>query len=314
MESDINAARLEGMPPGIAAYLGDSRRMAAVADDSVDLIVTSPPYWNLKKYGADTNGRGGEVGQSDYDQYLEDMNSVWSECHRVAKPGGVLVINVNSRRVSKRFYPIAFDIAAKMKGWRLWDHVVWYIPNALPQLNHYMERLLDNKFESCLVFTKDGATDFKFHKPRVPQKYRTADPRAHKKNERGRCLGNVIRVPAYRPPNVKQMGYHVAAYPEELVAFFRECYTDPGDLVLDPFLGSGTTLKVARVMQRGGIGYELNADYEPLIRRRVAEAWEPPDWRDLDILHSSSMETGMSKPRKVQFARTSAATDRRLFM
>ncbi|MFA7238435.1 MAG: site-specific DNA-methyltransferase [Phycisphaeraceae bacterium] len=267
---------------------GDSRKMGAVPDGSVDFFITSPPYWNLKDYGAVD-----QIGQSDYDEYLNDLAKVFDECCRCAKSNAVLVVNVNSRRFQKRFYPIAFDIAARIRGWRVWDHVIWYIPNALPQPNHYMEKLLDNKYESCLVFTKDGNTDFKFHKPRVPQKYITADPRAHKKNANGRCLGNIIRIPAYRPPNVKKLGYHVAAYPEELVAFFLECYTDPGDIVLDPFLGSGTTLKVCHTMGRQGIGYELNSDYLPLIQQRIVEPWEVPDWRKLDIIHSSTMETGM---------------------
>ena len=287
------------LPGDIHAYVGDSRTMNEVADASVDFFVTSPPYWNLKNYGSND-----EIGQSSYDKYLDDLGAVWQECYRCAKPTAVLVVNINSRRVNKRFYPLAFDIASRMRGWTLWDHVIWYIPNALPQPNHYIERLLDNKFESCLVFTKDGACDFKFHKPRVPQKYKDADPRSHKKNDRGRCLGNILRIPAYRPPNVKQMGYHVAAYPEELAAFFLACYTDPGDTVLDPFVGSGTTLKVARVMNRKAVGYELNADYEPLIRRRVRESWRVPDWKDIDLLHSTSMETGMAKPRKVHFERT----------
>ena len=190
-----------------------------------------------------------------------------------------------------------------MKGWRLWDHVIWYVPNALPQPNHSRERLLDNKFESCLVFTKAGSSNFKFHKPRVPQKYAEADPRSHKKNARGRCLGNVIRIPAYRPPNVKALGYHVAAYPEELVAFFLECYTDLGDRVLDPFLGSGTTLKVCQTMGRSGVGFEINREFLSLIIGKVQEPWEVPDWRNLDILHSSTITPGSAKPRKSQFAR-----------
>lgn len=295
MPKENKQTQIEGLPKGIDVYVGDARHMTAVTDGSVPFFMTSPPYWNLKNYGTP-----GEIGQSEYEHYLDELNEVWSECYRAASEHAVLVINVNSRRVSKRFYPIAFDIAARMRGWRLWDQVIWYVPNALPQPNHYMERLLDNKFESCLVFTKDGSTDYKFHKPRVPQKYMTADPREHKRNGRGRCLGNIVRIPAYRPPNVKKLGYHVAAYPEELVAFFLECYTDQGDTVLDPFVGSGTTMKIASIMGRGGIGYELNAEYAELIRRRVNEDWTVPDWRDLDIIHSSTMQTGTSKPRKVQ--------------
>ncbi len=272
--------------------------MDEVPDESIQMFITSPPYWDLKDYGSSH-----EIGQASYDRYLDDLGRVWSECYRCASPNAVLVVNVNSRRVKKRFYPIAFDIAGRMKGWQLWDHVIWYIPNALPQCNHYMERVLDNKYESCLVFTKDGTDNFKFHKPRVPQKYLKADPRAHKKNVDGRCMGNILRIPAYRPPNVKKLGYHVAAYPEELVAFFMECYTDVGDTVLDPFLGSGTTLKVCRVMNRRGIGFELNPEFANLIRQRISEHWEVPAWTDIDIIHSSTTETGMSKPRKIHFHR-----------
>lgn len=291
---------------GQAVHFGSSENMAAIQDSSVDFFITSPPYWHLKDYGAE-----GQIGPSSYPEYLDRLNAVWGECYRKAKPEAVLVINVNSRRHQKQFYPIAFDIAQAMEGWKLWDVIIWYIPNALPQPNHYRERLLDNKFEYLLVFTKDGAVDYKFHKPRVPQKYRDADPRAHKRNEKGRCLGNILRIPAYRPPNVKELNYHVAAYPEELVAFFLETHTDPGDLVCDPFLGSGTTLKVCRVMDRRGIGFELNGDYSDLIKQRILEPWAVPDWTELDLIHSSSSEAGGGKPRKIHFLRGAPPGDQR---
>jgi len=279
-------------------FFCSSEDLSFLPEAFVDFFVTSPPYWNLKNYGCP-----GEIGQSSYDEYLCQLNAVWQQCYRLAKPDAVLVVNVGNRRYNKRFYPIAFDIASGMKGWSLWDILIWYVPNALPQPNHYIERLFDNKFEFLLVFTKDNSQNYKFHKPRVPQKYLVADPRPQKKNARGRCLGNVIRVPAYRPPNVKDLGYHVAAYPEEIVALVVEAFTDPGDVVLDPFLGSGTTLKVARVMHRKGIGIELNRDFEGLIRHKIRERWQVPDWRDLDILHSATMVPGMSKPRKIQWVR-----------
>jgi DNA modification methylase len=287
---------------GQTVHFGSSENLSAVRDGTVQLFVTSPPYWNLKDYG-----HPGQIGESSYEVYLERLARVWEECFRKATPGAVLVVNVNSRRHKKQFYPLAFDIARTMRGWTLWDHLVWYIPNALPQPNHYMERLFDNKFESLLVFIKGDAEAYTFHKPRVPQKYRDADPRTHNKNERGRCIGNVIRIPAYRPPNVKELGYHVAAYPEELVALMIESYSDPGDSVLDPFLGSGTTLKVSRVMGRQGIGYEVNPEYGPLIEKRIEEPWAVPDWRNLDILHSTTMETGMTAPRKIHFLRGALA-------
>ena len=286
---------------GQTVFNGTSECMTEIPDESVDFIMTSPPYWNLKNYGSPD-----EIGQSSYEEYLERLNKVWFECFRVARTGAVLVININSRRHQKRFYPIPFDIATRMEGWSFWDQVIWYIPNALPQPNHYMERLLDNKFESCLVFIKGSADDYKCHKPRVPQKYAATDPRVHKINPKGRCIGNILRIPAYRPPNVKEMGYHVAAYPEELAAFFMQTYSDEGDTILDPFAGSGTTLKVARVMGRKGLGFELNADYLPLIEKRISENWAVPPWTDIDILHSATMDTGIQKKRKVQFSDSSA--------
>ncbi len=272
--------------------------MDSVKDNSVDFVMTSPPYWNLKNYGSDN-----EIGKESYEDYLERMQLVWDECFRVTKEEAVLVINVANRRHNKVFYPIGMDIAQKMKGWKLWDIVIWYIPNALPQPNHYIEKLFDNKYEFLLVFTKEGHNNYEFHKPRVPQKYITADPRAHKKNIRGRCLGNIIRIPAYRPPNVKEMGYHVAAYPEELVSLMLEAFTSPGHTVLDPFLGSGTTLKVANGMGRKGIGFELNKDFKNLISKRIVERFEIPDWKNLDILHSSTMVPGSGKSRKAHLLR-----------
>ena len=283
-------------------YFGTSEKMENISDGVVDFIMTSPPYWNLKNYGSDN-----EIGKEPYLEYLDRMQLVWDECFRVSKDNAVLVINVANRMHNKAFYPIGMDIAQNMKGWKLWDIVIWYIPNALPQPNHYIEKLFDNKYEFLLVFTKEGNTDYEFHKPRVPQKYITADPRAHKKNLRGRCLGNIIRIPAYRPPNIKEMGYHVAAYPEELVSLMLEAFTSPGQTVLDPFLGSGTTLKVANGMDRKGIGFELNSDFRELIEKRIVEKFETPDWKNLDILHSSTMVPGSTKVRKAHLKNKSEA-------
>ena len=293
---------------GQRVFFTSSEDLAFLPAESVDFFMTSPPYWNLKDYGHPE-----EIGREGYDEYLDRMNDVWQECYRLAAQDSVLVVNVANRRHKKRFYPIGLDIAARMKGWVLWDIVLWYIPNALPQPNHYMERLFDSKYEFLLIFTKDGASDYEFHKPRVPQKYATADPRAHKKNPNGRCIGNIIRVPAYRPPNVKKLGYHVAAYPEELVALMLQSYTSPGDVVLDPFLGSGTTLKVARGMGRRGIGVELNEAYGDLIAQRIVEPFELPDWKDLDIIHSSTMTPGTTKPRKIHLLQQGANEQPDLF-
>jgi hypothetical protein len=107
------------------------------------------------------------------------------------------------------------------------------------------------------------------------------------------------------------MGYHIAAYPEELAALMIESFTDPGDTVLDPFLGSGTTLKVCRVMRRNGFGYELNPDYGQLIEKRISEDWEVPPWTTMDILHSATNAPGMAGPRKIQYHKKPRSRKRR---
>ena len=280
---------------GQTVFFGDSRSVPRIKDKTVDLIMTSPPYWNLKDYG-----HSGQIGLSGYDEYLEDLNCVWDECYRVAKDDCLFVLNVGNRRHKKKYYPLGFDIRARMRKWELWDTLVWYIPNALPQPGSYAERLFDNKYEFLLVFAKGGGRDYTFHKPRVPNKYRDADPRKHKMNPGGRCLGNIIRVPAYRPPNVKSMNYHVASYPEELVSLMIHTMTDEGDMVFDPFLGGGTTLKVANAMNRRGLGVEINESFRQTIESKIKEPFEVPDWRSIDLIHSTTMETGTKKPRKAE--------------
>jgi len=223
---------------------------------------------------------------------------VWRECFRVSKDNGILVVNVNSRRHSKVLYPIAFDIHRTMKDWKLIDILIWYIPNALPQPNHYIEKLFDNKFEFILVYGKNHDYKYTFNKVRVKQKYLGIDPRTEKLNSKGRCIGNIIRIPAYRPPTIKKQNYHIAAYPEELVYLLMHTYSNKGDTVLDPFLGSGTTLKVARTLGRSGYGYELNDEYAPVIEARIKELWQPPAFESLDIIHSSTTKPGMAGKKR----------------
>lgn len=281
-------------------FFGDSRRMKFIEDETIDFIMTSPPYWNLKNYGHDE-----QIGNSDYNTYLQQLSEVWDELYRVAKPNAVFILNIGNRRHNKQYLPIGMDIYARMKQWKLWDTIIWYIPNALPQPASYIERLFDNKFEFLFLFTKDGGhTDYTFHKPRVPNKYREVDPRKYKMNKRGRCLGNIIRIPAYRPPNVKSMNYHVASYPEELVALMMHTMTDEEDVVLDPFLGSGTTLKVAKAMKRKGIGIEINSNFKDTIYGKVNESFSSCKWENIDIIHSTTMKTGTKEPRKIHQLRS----------
>jgi hypothetical protein len=99
------------------------------------------------------------------------------------------------------------------------------------------------------------------------------------------------------------MNYHVAAFPDELVYLMISVFTDPGDVVLDPFLGSGTTLKVAHHTQRVGVGYEINPDFRPLIAARLGEAWVEPKFEDMDIISSATPTPGMVGRRRPKATR-----------
>jgi DNA modification methylase len=294
----VNARPDAGVGPlelgSCVAFFHSSEDMSELGDGSVRLAVTSPPYWNLKTYGA----ADAEIGQEDYECYLGRLDAVFTECARVVADDGILVVNVNSRRVKGRFYPIAMDVVRRMTSWKLIQHAIWYVPNALPQPSAYIDRLFDHKFEDLLVFAKDYEYAHTFNKARVAQKYATADPRAHKRHPGGRCLGDVIRIPAYRPPTVKSMNYHVAAFPDELVYLLVTVFSDPGDVVLDPFLGSGTTLKVALQTGRAGVGFEVNPEFAPLIRARLDEPWAAPRYEDLDIISSATPTPGTRGRRR----------------
>lgn len=259
--------------------IGDCRDMNTIPDNTIDLIVTSPPYWNLKKYGKSDS----EIGHSIYTEYISDLTNVFDECYRVGKQNSILIVNINSRRFKKQYYPIDFDIVANINGWKLWENIVWYIPNALPQCKFYKDSALDNKYETVLVFRKDISTSYTFNKIRVAPKY-INDTRKGKLNPKGRCLGNVLKIPAYRPPNIKSKNYHIAAFPESLVSFLIETYSNNGDSILDPFIGSGTVAKVGLNLNRIVYGYEVNDSFQDLIYKRINEDFHTVDYKNIDIM------------------------------
>jgi DNA modification methylase len=271
-------------------YFESSEEMSRF-DGEADFVVTSPPYWNLKDYGHEN-----QIGYDEaYEDYLDRLQRVWDACYEATGEDAVMVINIGDRRHEKRFYPIGMDIYGRMDNWKLLDNLVWYKPNSLPQPAYYLDKLFDDKYENLLVFGKNYDYEYTFNKIRVEQKYKGVDPREDKLNDEGRSVGNVLRMRAYRPPTIKDQNYHAAAYPEELVYALMYTFSDEGDTVLDPFLGSGTTLKVARKMGREGVGFEIDEEYRDLIAERIREDMDEPRWEQLDIL-SDEQPTNDKKP------------------
>ena len=263
-------------------------------DKPVSFIITSPPYWDLKKYGHEN-----EIGHETYEEYIGRMNKVWDKCYDVSTENAVLCIIVNDRRKEKTFYPIPMDIVHNMKKWKLIDYMLWYSPNAMTQNGLYKEKLYDKKTEMILLFAKNYEYKYSFNKIRVKQKYWGIDPRLNNKDVKGRGITNIIRCPAHKTPKIKEKNYHMAAFPDRLAYALMYTFTQEGDSVLDPFLGSGTVLKIARHMNRMGYGYEINSSFEQNIKNRINEQFYPPSWEELDILHEPEKISNINtnKPR-----------------
>jgi len=273
-----------------------SEGLSQLYGEDIDLVITSPPYWNLKNYGHEDEIGGGES----YEEYIQRLVKVFSECYKTTSNDAILAINVMNIRHKKVFYPIAFDLYNAMKNdedceWKLLEDITWYCPNSNTLNSFYYTKWMDNKKENILVFGKNYDYKHQFNKIRVLQKWADLDPRSNNKNPDGRCIGNIVRIPAYKTPKIKQKNYHQAAFPPKIPQLFIHWFSKEGGKVLDPFLGSGTTLMVAEKMGRKGFGIEINPDYLELITDRINQDWNMSPWEEFDIIHSSHIPTKKKK-------------------
>ena len=250
--------------------LGDSRSMAEVADGSIDLVVTSPPYWHLKDYGAP--GQIG-YGQTLHD-YLKDLYYVWLECFRVLRSGSRLCLNVGDQFARAAVYgrykviPLHAEFIAQCEkiGFDFLGSIIWqkkttmnptggavimgsypYPPNGIIEID----------YEFILVFKKPGQGKKVSIEIKEASKLTKAEWKEY-------FAGH------WHFGGAKQVG-HEAMFPEELPRRLIRMFTFPGDTVLDPFLGSGTTVKVALELGRRVVGYEINPDFAEVIREKIAE-------------------------------------------
>ena len=263
-------------------YYKSSTAMNEVDDNSIDLIVTSPPYFNIKDYTKDgyqekTHSKKlpFDMGAFDkFDDYIEALLVVWKECERVLKPNGKLCINVPLLPMIKKDFSThynrdIFDLQASIQqsilkntGLFLLDLYVWNRTNSNKKLmfgsypyprNFYAQ----NFIEFITVYVKDG-------KPQngIPQDFKDLSKLTEK--EWTEYTKQIWDIPI---PNKKDVafGKHPAIMPEEIVRRCVKLYTYYGDLVLDPFAGSGTTLKVVQELGRNYIGYELYPKYKEII-------------------------------------------------
>ena len=247
---------------------GDSRDMGGIRDEDIHLVVTSPPYWQLKDYGGDE-----QIGfDESYEAYVNSLNLVWLECYRVLHPGCRLCVNIGDQFARSTYYgrykviPIHSEVIkfCEILGFDFMGKIIWQkattmhtsgggsVMGSFPYPRNGIVKL---DFEYILLFRKPGTAP----KPGPEQK---------KKAKLTAEEWNLYFSGHWRFPGARQ-DRHLAMFPDELPRRLIRMFTFPDETVLDPFLGSGTTSRVARELGRNSIGYETNPEFIPLIREKI---------------------------------------------
>ena len=248
--------------------IGDSRKMESIRDRSVHLVVTSPPYWQLKDYG-----NGSQIGFNDsYEDYINNLNLVWNESCRVLDNGCRLCINIGDQFARSVYYgrykviPIRTEIIkfCETIGFDYMGAIIWQkvtTTNAtggatiMGSYPYPRNGILKIDYEFILIFKKGG-------KPQKVEKERKQQSKLSKEEWNQYFAGH------WNFPGEKQ-DKHLAMFPAELPNRLIKMFTFVGDTVLDPFLGSGTTSLSAKNLERNSIGFEINEDFLPIIRKKV---------------------------------------------
>ncbi|MDR2027294.1 MAG: site-specific DNA-methyltransferase [Prevotellaceae bacterium] len=229
---------------------GTSENMSEIADETVDLVVTSPPYWDLKDYF-----KKGQIGQESYPEYLDRMYKVWSECYAKLSQNGSMWVNINIRVKNSKpiLLPKDFIRQCKKIGFYYKSVLIWHKSSGIP--TH--DKNIVDRHEYILVFSKS---------PKLALNDKIYSFSDYKnKTVNGGLFWNINR----KAGSVGKHFIHPAIYPNDLVTRIVEITTDKRQNVLDPFLGSGTTLIASVLAERNCYGYEYNEGFRNLISDRI---------------------------------------------
>lgn len=249
-------------------YFGDSRALNKIEDKSVQLIITSPPYWQLKDYGSNN-----QIGfNNSYEEYINNLNLVWMECERILSEGCRLCINIGDQFARSVYYgrykvvPIRTEIirfceALKMDymGAIIWQKATTMNTTGggavMGSFPYPRNGILKIDYEFILIFKKLG----KSPKPTLEQK----EDSIMTKEEWNQYFSS-----HWNFSGVKQ-SEHIAMFPEELPKRLIKMFSFFGETIFDPFLGSGTTTLAAKNLGRNSIGYEINKEFESVIKEKL---------------------------------------------
>lgn len=244
-------------------YHGDAREMKYIPDESVHLVLTSPPYFNLKEYRKGKNQLG---IINDYQVFVDELEKVWNECYRVLVSGGRLVCVVGDVCLSRRKYgrhavmPLHSDIAVSCRkiGFDNLNPIIWHkISNASFEANtsssflgkpYQPNAIIKNDLEYILMERKPGG----YRKPTEQQKQESTIDKA----DFQQWFSQIWELPGASTKNG-----HPAPFPMELAIRLVKMFSFVGDTVLDPFCGSGTTILAAIKSGRNSIGVETEQYY-----------------------------------------------------
>lgn len=246
--------------------IGDCSNMNEIKSGSVQLVCTSPPYFNApfdykKLYKS-------------YDHYLEMLRNVAKELFRVIADGRIVALNIDDMLVDGEKFPIIAD-ATKIfldAGFRYRDKITWKKPDGYLRISRRSGVMIqhpypmyfypDNLLESIIIFQK-GKFDYKSVSDELKEKSKI-DIGEFQKKDWYMTLWSMTNV---LPNSDLEKG--IAAYPDELAYRIIKLFSFVGDTVLDPFTGSGTTMKIARKLGRNSIGIEMKKDLIPIIKRKT---------------------------------------------
>ena len=248
--------------------IGDSRNMAEVAEQSAHLVITSPPYWQLKDYG-----NNGQIGFDDsYEDYINNLNIVWQQCHRVLPNGCRLCVNIGDQFARSVYYgrykviPIRTEIIkfCETIGFDYMGAIIW---QKVTTCNTTGGATIMGSFP----YPRNGILKIDYEFILIFKKYGTAPAAADDVKEKSKMTideWNQFFAGHWNIPGEKQ-DKHIAMFPEEIPTRLIKMFSFVNDTVLDPFLGSGTTSLAARKLERNSIGYEVNPDFLPVIKEKL---------------------------------------------
>ncbi len=275
--------------------IGDSRNMVELPDESAHLVVTSPPYWQLKDYG-----NGSQIGFDDsYEDYINNLNLVWNECHRVLHKGCRLCVNIGDQFARSVYYgrykviPIRTEIIkfCESKGFDYMGAVIWQkvttcnttggatIMGSFP---YPRNGILKIDYEFILIFKKQGGA------PDVSRE--TKEESKLTINEWNEFFAGHWNIPG------EKQDKHLAMFPEEIPRRLIKMFSFVDDTVLDPFLGSGTTSLAARNLSRNSAGYEINPDFLPVIQEKLGLRQKMIfDESEFEIIQQAQFDVDLNK-------------------